>query len=291
MRRTLLLSVALLALMPVMAHAVDATKAAPAPAAPAVTKPISSVTTGTADAAVQGTFSETQKAAIEAIIKEYLTKKEPEVVYNAAMEYEKRQMDEAAAKASTALTADHDKVFNDPNSPIGGNPNGDVTMVEFFDYACGYCKMAEPSVEKLIKEDKGIKLIYKDYPILGEPSEKAAKAALAAARQGKYIPFHDYLFAKAQVPHGNAPAETTDKVLMDAAKEVGLDIAKLKKDMDDPAITKLVDANVALGQDIGARGTPTFVIGDKVYPGALPYEQLKSALNDARTSSKDATKK
>ncbi len=224
------------------------------------------------------TFSDAQRAEIESIIKDYLTKKNPEVMIDAMKELQNRQTADAAAKSKTALASSHDKIFNDPTSPIGGNPKGNVAVVEFFDYQCGYCKMTEPGVQKLLKEDRNVKFIYKDFPILGPMSVEAAKASLAAVKQGKYIQFHDALMG--------IKDHLSEDLLFKAAKDAGLDVDKLKKDMNDEAIGKMVDANVALGESLGARGTPTFIIGEEVYPGAMQYEQLKKSVDDARAAAK-----
>ena len=117
------------------------------------------------------------RAAIEDIIKDYLTKEHPEVLMEGMQELQKRDQASAEAKSEAAVKAATDKIFNNPDSPVGGNPKGDVTIVEFFDYQCGYCKMSEPTVEKLLKEDKNVKFIYKDFPILGPASTEAAKRA------------------------------------------------------------------------------------------------------------------
>jgi len=224
------------------------------------------------------TFSDTQRAEIENIVKEYLTKKNPEVMIDAMKELQNRQNADAAVKSKAALSSSHDKIFNDPNSPVGGNPKGNVTVVEFFDYQCGYCKMTEPGVQKLLKEDRDVKFIYKDFPILGPMSVEAAKASLASVKQGKYIQFHDALMS--------IKDHLSEDLLFKAAKDAGLDVDKLKKVMNDEAIGKMVDANVTLGESIGARGTPTFVVGDQIYPGAMQYEQLKKSVDDARAAAK-----
>jgi len=224
------------------------------------------------------TFSDADKAAIEDIIKDYITNKHPEVIAQAIQALQKRDQDSAEAKSKEAVTTQKDRLFNDPNSPIAGNPKGDVTVVEFFDFQCGYCKMSEPSLEKLISEDKNVRLIYKDFPILGPASTSASKAALASVRQGKYIKFHDALLAKKD--------HLSDDGIYEVAKEVGLDVEKLKKDAADADIAKIIDANLKLGNDVGVRGTPMFIIGDQVFPGAIQYDQMKKAVDDARAALK-----
>ena len=183
-----------------------------------------------------------------------------------------------AEKSQHAVADNHDKLFNDANAPVGGNAKGDVTVVEFFDYQCGYCKQTQEFILKLLDADKNVKIIFKEFPILGPNSVQAAKAALASVRQDKYIKFHNALLATKD--------HLTDDVIAKVAKDAGLDVEKMKKDMADPVIEAIVKANQDLGSEIGARGTPTFVIGDQVYPGALPYDQLKKTIDDARKNSK-----
>jgi len=281
----LLLSAALFAFAPIMAHAADMPKlpqaaGSPPPGAIPATPPVQP----SATAAPASTLTDAQRAEIEDVIKTYLTKKNPEVLMEAMQELQKRQQVETENKNKTALTSNHDKLYSDASSPIGGNPKGDVTVVEFFDYQCGYCKMSEPTVEKLLKEDKNVKFIYKDFPILGPSSTLAAKAALASVKQGKYQKLHDALMT-ATFSHGAKPKEDEDTVYK-TAKDVGLDVDKLKKDMNEDEISKIVADNVALGTEIGARGTPTFIIGEAVFPGAMEYPQLKKAVEDARTGKK-----
>ena len=223
-------------------------------------------------------FSDADKAAIGDIIKDYLTKEHPEVVMQAVQELQKRDQETADAKSKQAMSGSKDKLFNDADTPVGGNPKGDVTVVEFFDYQCGYCKMSEEAVEKLLKEDKNVKFIYKEYPILGPASRQAALAAIASVRQGKYDKFHAALM--------NKKDHLTDDIIYAVAKDVGLDVDKVKKDMEDKAVIKIVDDALQLGQDVGVRGTPMFIIGDKVNPGAMQYDAMKKAVDDARSAKK-----
>jgi protein-disulfide isomerase len=217
-------------------------------------------------------LSDSERAAVEGIVKDYIAK-HPEDIIQAIQEMQKREQTGAEEKTKTALISAKDQIFNDPNTPVGGNTMGAVSVVEFFDYQCGYCKMSEEAVEKLLKDEKDVRFVYKDFPILGPVSTIAAKASLASVRQGKYVKFHDALM--------NKKDHLNEEMVYQVAKEVGIDVVKLKKDMSDEAITKIIQANVALGADIGVRGTPMFIIGDKVYPGALQYEQLKKAVDDA----------
>lgn len=238
-------------------------------------EPTSTPVTASSAASV---FNDAQKSAIEDVVRDYLTSKHPEVLMEAMKELQKRDQATAETKSKEAIANFKDKIFNDPNTPVGGNPKGDVVMVEFFDYQCGYCKMTEPAILKVLQEDKNVKFLYKDFPILGPMSVTAAKASLASVRQNKYVKFHDALIGKKD--------HLSEDMIYQTAKDVGMDVEKLKKDMADDSIGKLVDANLKLGGDIGVRGTPMFIIGSQVYPGALQYEQMKKAVDDARAANK-----
>lgn len=233
---------------------------------------------GAAMAADAAALTEAQKAAVEDVVRELLTKKEPDIIIKAAQELQKKEEAESATKAEKALESYKDQVFKDPHAPVGGNLKGDVTVVEFFDYQCHYCKLALTAVEKLLKEDKNLKIIYKEYPVLGPDSVEAAKISLAAAKQGKFSEMHQALLTTKEHLSGDG--------LMEVAKKAGLDTAKLKKDMASEEFAKWIEENQKVGMEIGARGTPTFVIGSKVYPGALPYEKLKSLVEEARKAEK-----
>ena len=220
-------------------------------------------------------FTDDQKAAIEDIVKQYLTKDHPEVIMQAAQEMQRRDQASADEKAQNAVKNSKDKLFNNPDTPVGGNAKGDVNIVEFFDFNCGYCKMSEEATEKLLKDDGNIKFFYKDFPILGPVSKTASRAALASVAQGKYVKFHDALMAKKE--HLGA-----DDDVYAVATAVGIDVDKLKKDMADGKVDKIIEANMALANEVGARGTPLYIIGDKLFPGAMQYDQMKQAVADAR---------
>lgn len=265
----LFLSAAVIGLMSPLAYAADSV----------VAPTVAPVSSPAAPAPVNlSVLTDEQKAAVEQIVRDLLTKKEPQLVYEAAKVVQDRQEAEELTKSQQALTANRDKVFNDPTSPVGGNLKGDVTVVEFFDYQCGYCKQVQEAVVKLLDTDKNIKIIYKEYPILGANSVTAAKVSLAVYKEdkSKYVKFHDALMSVKDHPN--------EEMIYKIAKDAGFDVDKLKKDAADPAIDAIVEADQKLGQEIGAKGTPTFVIGDKVYPAALPYEQLKDLVDKARAA-------
>ncbi len=231
-----------------------------------------------AQPATAGTLTDAQRKEVEDIVRELITKKEPEMIIRAAQNVQERMEKDETEKGQKAVEKNIDKLVNDSDSPVGGNPKGDVTMVEFFDYSCGYCKLAQPNVVKLLESDKNIRFVYKELPILGPNSVTAAKAALASVAQGKYEKFHEALMTSKD--HLN------ESSIMDLAKEVGLDTDKLKKDMESEKVQKILATNVELAKSIGARGTPAFIIGGKLFPGAVPIEQMKDAVSAARQAKK-----
>ncbi|MTH78775.1 DsbA family protein [Paracoccus aestuariivivens] len=169
-------------------------------------------------------------------------------------------------------------VFNDPAAPVMGNLQGDVTLVEFSDYNCGFCRKAMPTVSQLLKTDPKIKLVVHEIPIFGEGSRYAAMAALAAQKQGKYAEFHRALMAM----RGEAEKASVLRV----ARDVGLDVARLERDMQAPEITAQIEKSLTLADQIGLAGTPSFVAGDRAVFGALPIEDLAELVAEARAAKK-----
>lgn len=219
-------------------------------------------------------FTDTQRGEIESIIKTYLTDKNPEVLAEGFQTLQRRERDEATAKTTQAVGANKKSLFGNPNSPSAGNPKATVTLVEFYDYQCGYCKMSASTVERLLKEDKDLRVIYKNFPVLGPLSAEAAKAAMASAKQGKFTAFHTALMSKKE--------RLTNEQILSVAQEVGMDIAKMKKDMADKGVEALIDVDVTLAREMGIEGTPFFVINDDFAAGALPYEAMKGKIGAAR---------
>jgi len=218
-------------------------------------------------------FSRPQKDEIEKIVREYLFA-HPEILRDALQELEKKETAEDAAKAKSALKENASVVFRSPNDLVGGNPDGAVSLVEFFDYNCGYCKRAFPDVMKLIGQDKGLKLVMKEFPILGPGSTYAAKAALASRKQGKYWQFH-----LAMLGHDGHIEQDT---VIEIAKEVGLDVDQLKRDMESPEISHIIDGNMSLAQTLGIQGTPAFIIDETLIPGAVGYDALVASVRQVR---------
>jgi len=218
-------------------------------------------------------FTADQKKAIEGIVRDYLAS-HPEVLVDALQAADDKLKGEARDKAALALAAHKKDVFDDPNSPVAGNPKGDVTLVEFFDYRCPYCKQVEPALEKLVAEDRQLKLVYKEFPVLGPESEIAAHVALAAKKQGRYDAFHRAMMA--------TPGHIDEAAIYKVAASVGLDGERLKQDMKSSDVAAELKSNAALGDKLDIGGTPAFIIGDTIIPGAISLEGLKQQIATAR---------
>lgn len=208
----------------------------------------------------------TTKAAIHA----YLVEENPEIL----MEMSRSLAMKQRAAAFGALTAD----LATGTAPIAGNPAGSVTVVEFFDIQCPYCKEMAGRLQALTSDDPDVRIIYKDFPILDPISRIGAKASLAAMRQGRYLPLHDALMADPTQEH-----QLTEAQVMTMAAGAGLDIGRLRADMTDPAIEAQINANIALAQQLRITGTPGLVIGEQIITAALPLDALKAAVAQAKT--------
>ncbi|MEP3246055.1 MAG: DsbA family protein [Sneathiella sp.] len=181
----------------------------------------------------------------------------------------------AAEKKKNALATRMDELENDGYSFVAGNPKGDITIVEFFDYRCGYCKRSFPDLMKTVEEDGNIRLVMKEFPILGEQSVLAARAVMASEKQGKYNEFH----ATMMQSRGSL---SLDKI-MNYASDVGLDVSKLAQDMKSDEITDNIRRTYDLARALDINGTPAFVIGGQLAPGAIPAEMMKRMVAEART--------
>ena len=212
---------------------------------------------------------------IERTVRDYLTKN-PEVLVEMTNELDKRQAAEQEAQQKKAISENADAIFRSPVSHVAGNPNGDVSLVEFFDYNCGYCRKAMPDVVKLVNDDGKIRLVLKELPIFGEDSEAAAKLALASNKQGKYFEMHQKLFSE--------PGKADNEKALRVAKELGLDVDQLQKDAEDPDIKKGLDQAKELAQKLNLQGTPLYLIGDRVLPGAPDdlFDELKAKVAEVR---------
>lgn len=223
--------------------------------------------------AQERTLSPEQKLEVQELIRETL-KSHPEIVLEAIRALQARQQEEEATRARAALKEQRELLRNDPDALVIGNPKGDVTVVEFFDYRCGYCKQVHPRVKELIRTDPKVRVVMKELPVLGPDSLLAARAALASRKQDKYPPFHDALMS--------ARGRLDDAAIMQIASEVGINVGKLRADMADPAIERIINANLRMAEQLGIGGTPAFVIGDNLIPGAIPLAQLQELVREAR---------
>jgi len=213
---------------------------------------------------------------VQKIVRDYL-RDHPEVIIDAIKQYQAKQDLAEQAKAQQNITALKDDIFKDPTSPVAGNPDGDVTVVEFFDYRCPYCKVVAPDIQKVMESDSKLRVVYKEFPILGPASTTASKAALAAVAQGKYLPFHAKMISY--------KGQLDDASIFAMAQDVGLDVAKLKVDMEKPEIRNIIDKNAQLADKLKIQGTPGFIIGDQLIPGVASIEDLTAAIKKARAGS------
>jgi protein-disulfide isomerase len=202
----------------------------------------------------------------------------PEVLVEALQSLDARQRAAEVAAVRAALAERADELFRDKDSPVGGNAQGDVTLVEFFDYNCPYCRQVAPIIEQAMADDPQLRIVYKEFPILGPDSLFAAKAALAADRQGKYGEFHKALYG--------VKSRVTEAVVLKVAAETGLDVTRLKSDMVLPDIEASISRNAELAQALRITGTPGFVVGDQIFPGATNLETMKKLIEQARATHK-----
>jgi protein-disulfide isomerase len=209
--------------------------------------------------------SEKERKATEAIVRAYILEN-PEIIKEAVEILQKREMTQRMDSAGSALT----KPF--PGA-VGGNPDGAITVVEFTDYNCGFCRSAVADLDRLIAGNKDVRIVFREVPILAPSSRDGARWALAAAKQGKHKAFHDALFA-------NGPV--SEKTIRAAAERVGLNMAQAERDAASAEVKAEIEANLAMMQQIGFGGTPTFFIKDQMIEGAVGYDALKAAVEKAR---------
>lgn len=219
-------------------------------------------------------FTDAQRAEIVNILRDAM-KQDPTILQDAieALRSFEAMREQAAGKAAVANVRDR---LISPTDHVGGNPSGDVTIVEFFDVRCGYCKRLEPVLTRFIADDRNIRRVYKDLPILGPASVLGAKAIMAARKQNAYEKMRDALM--------RGSPEITMASLQTESKRLGLDWERLARDMEDPAIRTQIDANMALAQALGIQGTPALVIGNELVPGAVPVDELRRIVAGVRAS-------
>lgn len=221
-------------------------------------------------------MTDTDKAAFGDAVRAYLMEN-PEVLMEAIAVLEQRQQEAEAANDLELLATNADEILNDPNSWVGGNPAGDITVVEFVDYRCGYCRKAHDEVAELVGSDGNIRLVMKEYPILGEESVVSSRFAIATrlvAGDEAYKRAHDALIAL----RGNATVETMGTL----ADELGLDRAAILAKMDTPEVAAIIEANHALGSRMQINGTPTFIIDKTMVRGYVPLDGMRQIVQGQR---------
>lgn len=220
-------------------------------------------------------LSPAAKQQMEQVVREYLISN-PEVIIEALDAYQARAREAAEAEKVDAMGAMQSALKNNPNDPMLGNPDGDVTVVEFFDYRCGYCKRVFGDMRTLLNEDGNVRLVLKEFPILGPDSVYASRAAQAVwlNQKDKYIPFHTAMMTS----RGDLSA---DKVL-ELAKGVGIDTAQLASQMDDPLVDATLKATAQQAAALDISGTPAFIFGSQIQPGALPLDRMKELVDAVR---------
>ena len=224
------------------------------------------------DEAATKAFTAEQEEAIQQLVRDYLLS-HPEVLIEASQAYRERQQEIQERQAREMLVSRRDDLANDPDSPVVGNPDGDVVIVEFFDYRCPYCVRVAEGLRETVEDDGNIRLVMKEFPILGPESMLASRMALAAVQQDKYEDLH---WALMEVSSG-LNEETAFRV----AEQVGLDIDQLRRDMEAPEIDEMLQRNYDLAQALQVNGTPAFVVGDEIVRGALDMRSLRQIV--ART--------
>lgn len=225
------------------------------------------------------TFTPAQRAAIVAIMRDALVH-DPSILRDAVNALHDSEAARQQAEAQNAISAAGPALIHGAGDPIAGNPQGDVTVVEFYDLRCPYCRRMIPVIDALLKHDPNVRLVYKDIPILGPGSILGARAVLAAQRQGGYARLQSALM------HGGS--QITEASIEDAAHAVGLDWTRLKRDMKDPAIEARLQNNLELARQLGVDGTPAFVIGHQLVPGAMELADLEGAVKAARGATETA---
>ena len=239
-------------------------EAAPAPATPAPAAPVASAP-----------LTETQVAAVREIIRDHLIAN-PEIVRDAIDELQRKEQEAEAVAQVATISADKDRLFTSSRQVVLGNPQGDVTLVEFFDYNCGYCKRAHADMKRLIEEDKNLRFVLKEFPVLGDGSVEAAHvgAAVNLVAPDKYFAFHDALIAE----RGQVNGERALAV----ASDLGMDLAKLRETMSSDEVKETIAEVYDLANKLSLTGTPSYVTPREVVVGAVGYDALKASIEEVR---------
>jgi protein-disulfide isomerase len=228
-----------------------------------------------ASAAEEPPLSPTQEEAVERIVRDYLLE-HPEVILEAIQRMHDAERVTELERQQASLAEFRPALYDSPGSPIAGNPEGDVTVIEFFDYRCSYCKRVVEHLLSAVAEDGQVRLVFKELPILGADSVFAARAALAARLQG------EALYSDLHVALMGSKTGVTEPVVMAIAEAIGLDIERLRVDMEAPEVEEEIRQNYILARALGIDGTPAFIIGDEVVPGAVGLDDLKDMIAKAR---------
>lgn len=232
---------------------------------------------GSANQAMAGEhgLNDAQKKEVETLIKEIIANN-PEMLILAIQKYQAQRQELERQQARNNLLKLSSDLNVNPASPVIGNPDGDVTVVEFFDYRCGFCKRVFPTIQALLKEDGNIRYVLKEFPILGPVSVIASQTALAVwnTAPDKYMPFHTALMT--------ARGQLNEKRIFSIAEGLGIDVAAVRKTMNEDIVSGELNKNMSLAQSLGINGTPAFVIGEELAPGAISMDKLKEMVAAAR---------
>lgn len=210
-----------------------------------------------------------KELALEAILEN------PQIVMDAVAILREREAEAQAASAAETLANQRDLLERDTNAPVLGNPDGDVTVIEFFDYNCPYCRRAKPTIEGLIAADPNVRVVFREFPILGDDSVLAARAALAARAQDKYEEFHWALMGLS--------GRINEAQIMQIAGELELDVPQLQADMESDAVSVHIETSLSLAQSLGITGTPSFVVGETILPGLVDQARLEELVSELRS--------
>jgi protein-disulfide isomerase len=211
--------------------------------------------------------------ALQQAIHDYILA-HPEVLIQSLRIAKEREESRVAEQNKALVASLKTDLVDDPNSPVRGNPSGDVTLVEFFDFRCPYCRQVEPFLQALIKNDHGLRVVVKELPILGPASVYAARVALAANKQGKFEQFHEAVMAKR--------SNFDEATLLKLAEETGLALDRLRTDMNSPEVDAEIKRTTEIAKALRLSGTPAFIVGTELIPGATDLETLQALLDEAR---------
>lgn len=229
---------------------------------------VAAISVGAPSMAQELTPEDVKRLALEAILEN------PQIVMDAVAILREREEAQQQNAQAQGLDDNKDLLVNDANAPVMGNPDGDVTIVEFFDYNCGYCKKAGPAVQAILAADPNVKVVFREFPILSEGSVVASRASLAARKQGKYEEFHWALMETRGLDESS---------VMQLAAQVGLDVEQLQVDMKAPEVDEHIATSRELANALQFTGTPSFVIGDQLVPGYIPQDAMEDLIAQART--------